>query len=101
MFALFIWWFGTVIFSIQLGMSSFQLTFIFFQRGWLEPPTSYCLIDLLPAAIFRCHALKPGQSAAETMLLGRWKRENPRKLAGKNSEVVVKTIIFTTHDWEC
>ena len=40
------WWFGTsILFSHLLGMSSSQLTFIFF-RGVAQPPTRICLGSL-------------------------------------------------------
>ena len=36
------WWFGTWIFFFHiLGLSSSQLTFIYFQRGWNHQPVSY------------------------------------------------------------
>ena len=41
------WWFGTwILFSNMLGMSSSQLTFIFF-RGVGQPPTNHCILLFL------------------------------------------------------
>ena len=117
------WWFGTCLIFPYIGKNNPNWLSYFF-RGvvWNHQPVIVLLIcSRQPCFDFlrwnqegtenrhsaeshkRCsfELAVPGQSAAETMLLGRWKRENLRKLAGKNSECVVKTVIFTTHDWEC